>query len=189
MVCVSIQLTPPPLPPHSSLSVFTSVFCFLKESTLLASGPVAHAFPFLSLSTFPRLPVSTVSHYNAVVLLEEPCYGFSSSTFISEFTCCGSSASHPLACYFCCCHLSFLLWSSHCLHYHRCLSGCILLQSGKRDRHNKRTPNLVSLFSQLKLSIVASFMQQGRFDKVYIYSKITFLLSSRPLISFSSAHS
>lgn len=52
MVCVSIQLTPS-LPQHSSLSVFTSVFCFLKESTLLASGPVTHAFPFLSLSTFP----------------------------------------------------------------------------------------------------------------------------------------
>lgn len=54
-VCVSIQLTPS-LPPHFLIKCVyfsTPVFCFLKESTLLASGPVTHAFPFLSLSTFP----------------------------------------------------------------------------------------------------------------------------------------
>lgn len=46
------------------------VFCFLKESTLLASGPVSH--PFLSVPQhLPWLSVSAVSHYNIVLLLEE----------------------------------------------------------------------------------------------------------------------
>lgn len=49
---------------------FSCLFCFLQESTLLASGPVSH--PFLSVpQQLPRLPVSAVSHYNVVLLLEE----------------------------------------------------------------------------------------------------------------------
>lgn len=118
------------------------VFCFLKESTLLASGPVSH--PFLSVPQhLPWLSVSAVSHYNAVLLLEE----LISSPPSSSSLCLPAVGVHRLT------HLPvifpiaishFLLWSSQRLHYRRCLSWCILLQSLKRDRHHKRHLELVA---------------------------------------------
>lgn len=59
-------------PPSLIRCVYFSMpgFCFLKESTLLASGPVSH--PFLSVPQhLPWLLVSAVSHYNIVLLLKE----------------------------------------------------------------------------------------------------------------------